>query len=65
MEWYHILLIVFAAIIVGLYIYKRITGTDILKMIIMSRPVLVAMSSLIEAVIKLFPSETLQVIKHI
>lgn len=65
MEWYHILLIVFAAVIVGLYVYKRFTGVDLLKAVVMSRPVLVALSSVIEAIDKLFPSEALRVIKHI
>lgn len=65
MEWYHVLLVVFAVVIAGLYIYKRLTGVDILKMIVMSRPVLVALSSQIEAVSKIFPSETLRVIKHV
>lgn len=39
MEWYQILFIVFAVTIIILYIYKRCTGTDLLKMVIMSRPV--------------------------
>lgn len=49
----------------GLYIYKRCTGTDILKMIVMSCPVVVALTAVIEALYKLVPSETLRVIKTI
>lgn len=49
----------------GLYIYKKITGTDVLKMIIMSRPVVVAFTAVIEALYKIVPSETLRVIKTI
>ena len=49
----------------GLYVYKKITGTDVLKMIIMSRPVIVAFTAVIEALYKIVPSETLRVIKTI
>ena len=65
MEWYQILLLVFAAVIAGLYIYKRFTGVDILKMIVLSKPVLVALSSVIDAVAHLFPGEALRVIKYV
>lgn len=54
-----------ALIVSGLYIYKKITGTDVLKMIIMSRPVVVAFTAVIEALYKIVPSETLRVIKTI
>lgn len=49
----------------GLYIYKRCTGTDVLKLIVMSRPVVVALTAVIAALYKLVPSETLRVIKTI
>lgn len=42
MEWYNILLLILMAVIVALYLYKRFTGTDLLKTIVMSKPVLVA-----------------------
>lgn len=51
--------------IAGLYIYKKLTGTDVLKLIVMSRPVVVALTAVIEALYKLVPSETLHVIKTI
>ena len=54
-----------AIVIVGLYIYKKITGTDVLKMIVMSRPVVVALTSVIDALYKLIPSDTLRIIKTI
>ena len=65
MELYQIVLLVLGLIIVGLYLYKRFTGTDILKMIVMSRPVVVALTAVIEALYKLVPSKTLRVIKTI
>lgn len=39
---YQIILLALAAIIAGLYIYKRITGKDILRGIMLSRPVVSA-----------------------
>lgn len=54
-----------ALVIAALYIYKRITGTDILKMLVMSRPVVIALTGVIEALYKLVPNETLRVIKTI
>lgn len=54
-----------ALVIAALYIYKRITGTDILKLLVMSRPVVIALTGVIEALYKLVPNETLRVIKTI
>ena len=54
-----------ALVVAALYIYKRITGTDILKMLVMSRPVVIALTGVIEALYKLVPNETLRVIKTI
>lgn len=51
--------------IAGVYIYKKLTGTDVLKLIVMSRPVVVALTAVIEALYKLVPSETLRIIKTI
>ena len=42
MELYQIILLVLAAIMAGLYIYKRITGKDILRGVMISRPVIAA-----------------------
>ena len=50
---------------IGLYLYKRFTGTDILKIVVMSRPVVVALAAVIEALYKIVPSETLLIIKTI
>lgn len=65
MEWYHILLLVFAVLILGLYFYKRVTGVDLLKAVVMSKPVLVALTSVIDAVENVFPHEALRVIRHV
>lgn len=54
-----------ALVVAALYIYKRITGTDILKLLVMSRPVVIALTGVIEALYKLVPNETLRVIKTI
>ena len=42
MEWYNILLAILCIVVIGLYLYKRFTGTDLLKTVVMSKPVLVA-----------------------
>lgn len=63
MEWYNILLLILMAVIVALYLYKRFTGTDLLKTIVMSKPVLVAQKSVINALYDVVPNETLRIIK--
>ena len=42
MELYQVLLIAFGAIVAGLYFVKKFSGIDILKNIMLSRPVLAA-----------------------
>lgn len=42
MEWYNILLVVLMAAVLGLYLYQRFTGTELLKTVVMSKPVLMA-----------------------
>lgn len=51
--------------VVGLYVYKRISGKDILKIIASSRPVIVALTAVVDAVYKIAPSDTIQIIKAI
>ena len=65
MELHQIVWLVLALTVAGLYVYKRCTGTDVLKLIVMSRPVVVALTAVIEALYKLVPSETLRIIKTI
>ena len=40
MELYQILLIVFAVLVAGFYFFKRFSGIDILKNVMLSRPIL-------------------------
>ena len=63
MEWYNILLAVLCIVVIGLYLYKRFTGTDLLKTVVMSKPVLVAQKSVINALYDVVPNETLRIIK--
>lgn len=63
MEWHNILLLILMAVIVVLYLYKRFTGMDLLKTIVMSKPVLVAQKSVINALYDVVPNETLRIIK--
>ena len=55
MELYQIVLLVLAAIIFGLHIYKRITGKDILRHIMLSKPVIKALGATVEAVYHIWP----------
>lgn len=57
MELYQIILIVLGAIVAGLYIYCRITGKDLLRHIMLSRPVLVALGGVAEAVYRIWPDK--------
>lgn len=63
MEWYNILLVVLMAAVLGLYLYQRLTGTELLKAVVMSKPVLMAQTSIINALYEVVPNETLRVIK--
>lgn len=54
---YKIVLLVLAAIIAGLYVYKRVTGKDILRGIMLSRPVIAGIGAAVEAVYKLWPDK--------
>ncbi len=56
----------FAAIIVGLLVYKRLTGVDVLKNIVLTRPIINALADAAAAVYKVFPGrkelKTVQVV---
>lgn len=49
MEIYQILILVFAVILAGLYVYKRITGIDLLQKIALTQPVIAAVAAAVEA----------------
>lgn len=52
-------------LIAGLYIYNRFTGTDLLRKVVMSKPVIVALTSLMDAVCKILPNKTLKIISTV
>ena len=55
MELYQIVLIVIAVIIAALYFVKKFTGIDILKSIVLSRPVIVALQTACDAIYNIWP----------
>ena len=57
MELYQIILLALAAIVAGLYIYKRVTGKDVLRSIMLSRPVVAAQGATVEAVYNIWPDK--------
>ena len=57
MELYQIILQALAAIVAGLYIYKRVTGKDILKNIMLSRPVIAALGATTQAIYNIWPDK--------
>ena len=65
MELYQIILQVLAAIIAGLYIYKRITGKDILRGIMLSHPVIAALGATAEAIYNIWPDKKELKVVHI
>ena len=64
MELYQIILQVLAGIVAGLYIYKRITGKDILRSIMISRPVVLAQGATAEAIYNIWPDKNELKIVH-
>ena len=44
-------------IVAALYIYKRVTGKDILRSIMLSRPIITAIGGAVEAVYKIWPDK--------
>lgn len=61
MEIYQILILVFAVILAGLYVYKRITGIDLLQKIALTQPVIAAVAAAVEAAQKLWPNDVLKI----
>ena len=57
MELYQIILLVLAAIVAGLYIYRRVTGVDVLKNILLTKPVLVALGGVTQALYHIWPQK--------
>lgn len=55
MELYQILIIAVSVIIGGLFIYKRLTGVDVLKNIALVRPVVNAIAAAVTAVYNVLP----------
>lgn len=55
MELYQIVQLVIAVIIVALYFIKKFTGVDVLKSIVMSRPVIAALQVACDAVYNIWP----------
>lgn len=53
-----------AAIIAGLYIYKRVTGKDLLRHVMLSRPVVAAIGAAVEAIYKIWPEKAELKIVH-
>ena len=51
-------------IVAALYIYKRITGKDILRGIMLSRPVVAALGAAVEAVCNIWPDKKILKIIH-
>ena len=66
MNVYQIVLLVLAVIVLGLYIYKRVTGKDILRGIMLSRPVIMGLGAAVEAVANIWPERSeLQTVRTI
>jgi len=66
MNVYQIVLLVLAVIVFGLYIYKRVTGKDILRGIMLSRPVIMGLGAAVEAVANIWPERSeLQTVRTI
>lgn len=55
---YQIIQLVLAAVIAGLYIYKKVTGKDLLRHVMLSRPVVAALGSTVQAIYKIWPDKS-------
>ena len=62
MELYQILIIICIVVVFALYIVRRIYGIDILQKIMVTRPVILALASAVQALSKLWENETLRVV---
>lgn len=56
MEFYQIVLLVLAVIILALYLYRRFTGVDLLQNAIMVKPLIHALASTAEAMSGIWPN---------
>lgn len=61
MELYEIVIIVVAVVVVAMYLYKRITGVDLLHKFAQTKPVITALAAAVDAVYKLWPNDTLKI----
>ena len=57
MELYQIILLILAVIVAALYIYKAVTGKDILRGIMLSKPVIMGVGAAVEAVANIWPEK--------
>ena len=55
MELYQIILQILGIIVAGFYIYKRISGKDILRGVMLSRPVIAALGTTTQAIYNIWP----------
>lgn len=62
MDAYSISLLICAVIVIGFYIYYRVTGVNLLKAVILSRPVVSAVASAVDAIQKVWPNDTLNIV---
>lgn len=61
MKLYEIIIIVVAIIVVAMYLCKRLTGVDLLHYFALTKPVITALASAVDAVYKLWPNDTLKI----
>lgn len=62
MELYQILLIVFAVLVAALYIIQKFTGYNVLQKIVLTKPVISAVATAVQAVAKISGNEALKII---
>lgn len=62
MDAFSICFAVFATVVVILYLYYRFTGVNMLKVVILSRPVITAVAAAVDAVKALWPNDTLDIV---
>lgn len=56
MELYQVVLLVIGVLIAGLYIYKRVTGKDILRYIMLSKPIIKGLGVAVETIYRVWPA---------
>lgn len=62
---YQIVQLALGTIVAGLYVYKKITGKDVLRHVMLSRPVIKALGVAVEAVYKVWPEKAVLKIVYI